>query len=144
MKKLLDEPATLPSGGTLTARRFLQLGMALGGSPSSFASLHSLFQSAFLQPDETDFTRSFLKAVDNDQPFDDHPIYYLLHESIYADGLQSSPRSGSFLQYRHTQHACAEYLIRSAHSRINATSNCLLCVNIEAVGLINRERFSGS
>lgn len=91
VKKLLDEPATLPSGGTLTARRFLQLGMALGGSPSSFASLHSLFQSAFLQPDETDFTRSFLKAVDNDQPFDDHPIYYLLHESIYADGLQSSP-----------------------------------------------------
>jgi hypothetical protein len=91
VKKLLEEPATLPSGGTLTARRFLQLGLALGGSPSSFASLHNLFQSAFLLPDETELTKSFLKAVDNDQPFDDYPLYYLLHESIYADGPKNTP-----------------------------------------------------
>jgi hypothetical protein len=89
VNKLLEEPAALPSGGTLTARRFLQLGMSLGGSPSSFASLHSLFSSAFLQPDDERtemFTKAFLRAVDMDQPFDDYPIYYWLHESIYADG----------------------------------------------------------
>jgi hypothetical protein len=91
VKKLLEEPATLPSGGTLTARRFLQLGMGLGGPPSSFASLHSLFNSAFLHDDETEFRKTFLKAVDSGQPFDDNPIYYWLHESIYADGPKNSP-----------------------------------------------------
>ena len=80
----------LPSGGRLTARRFLHLGMMLGGSPSSFASMHSLLSSAFLQPlskDEAmEFSRGFLKAVDQAQPFDEYPIYFWLHESIYADG----------------------------------------------------------
>ncbi len=79
----------LPSGGKLTARRFLQLGMNLGGSPSSFASMHDLLAKAFLQPlskdDPVEFSRGFLKAIDNDQPFDEYPIYFWLHESIYAD-----------------------------------------------------------
>ena len=85
---LLENPVPLPSGGILTARRFLQVGIALGGSPSSFASLHCFFNSAIL--DQTDgkviFSKAFLKQMDSIQPFDDHPIYFLLHESIYADG----------------------------------------------------------
>jgi len=83
------EVVWLPSGGKLTARRFLQVGISLGSSPSSFASLHSLFQSAFASDDEDDvgeLSRSFLKSMDSIQPFDDHPLYFLLHESIYADG----------------------------------------------------------
>ena len=36
VRSLIEAPAPLPSGGTLTARRFLQLGMALGGGPGSF------------------------------------------------------------------------------------------------------------
>ena len=95
VSKLLEEPATLPSGGKLTARRFLQLGMSLGGSPSSFASMHSLFNSAFLFPNEEKFTNTFLKSVDSQQPFDDNPIYYWLHESIYADGPSNSPTNWS-------------------------------------------------
>jgi pimeloyl-ACP methyl ester carboxylesterase len=95
VQKLLQEPATLPSGGTLTARRFLQLGMNLGGSPSSFASMHNLVSTAFLQPNEIEFTRAFLKAMDNAQPFDDHPIYYWLHEAIYCDGPKFSPSNWS-------------------------------------------------
>ena len=86
VRALLDKPATLPSGGKLTARRFLQLGLGLGGSPSSFASLHALFSSAFVDEQYDDFSRAFLKAVDSWQSFDDHPIYFLMHESIYADG----------------------------------------------------------
>lgn len=98
VKKLLNEPATLPSGGKLTARRFLQLGISLGGSPSAFASMHSLLSSAFLQmeqdsDEELEFTRAFLKRIDSEQSFDDHPIYFLLHESIYADGPENSPTS---------------------------------------------------
>lgn len=83
---LLEKPVTLPSGGLLTARRFLQVGISLGGSPSAFASLHSLFASAFISEDDDEFTKSFLKQMDSLQPFDDHPIYFLMHESIYADG----------------------------------------------------------
>ena len=94
VRKLLEQPAMLPSGGTLTARRFLQLGLGLGGSPTSFASLHSLLSSAFMQPDESEFTRAFLKKLDTEQSFDDHPVYYWLHESIYADGpSKNSPTS---------------------------------------------------
>jgi hypothetical protein len=89
--KLMEQPETLPSGGTLTARRFLQLGMGIGGSPSSFASLHSKLSSAFIQTEELEFAKAFLKSFDHDQPFDDYPIYYFLHESIYADGPSNAP-----------------------------------------------------
>jgi pimeloyl-ACP methyl ester carboxylesterase len=95
VRRLLKQPEPLPSGGQLTARRFLQLGLALGGSPSSFASLHAFFQSAFLQGTEDDelpeFKRAFLKEVEINQSFDDHPIYFWLHESIYANGGAYSP-----------------------------------------------------
>lgn len=90
VKVLGEKPASLPSGGKLTARRFLQLGISLGGSPSAFASMHNLISSAFISDDGDDLSRAFLKGMDSVQPFDDHPIYYLLHESIYADGDKHS------------------------------------------------------
>jgi hypothetical protein len=100
VRTLLDCPVKLPSGGNLTARRFLQLGFSfLGGSPSSFASLHNLLAVAFVGEDDDSktthsssssqlavFSKMFLKQIDSIQPFDDHPIYFLLHESIYANG----------------------------------------------------------
>jgi len=80
-------PVPLPSGGTLTARRFLQLGIALGGSPSAFATFHAMLSTATTTGDGTIvFTRAFLKYMDSAQSFDDHPIYFWLHESIYGDG----------------------------------------------------------
>ena len=97
VRKLVASPAPLPSGGSLTARRFLQLGLGLGGSPSSFASMHALLASALIPNDETDthFSRAFLKRVEMDQSFDDHPIYFWLHESIYADNKWNSPSNWS-------------------------------------------------
>mmetsp|Transcript_22609 Transcript_22609/g.33192 ORF Transcript_22609/g.33192 Transcript_22609/m.33192 type:complete len:777 (-) Transcript_22609:627-2957(-) len=103
VRRLLSEnnPVVLPSGGILTARRFLQLGISLGGSPSAFASFHSLLASAIVSDgvsssivneeddEDIEFTRAFLKHVDSEQPFDDAPIYFLMHESIYADGPNS-------------------------------------------------------
>ncbi len=95
VQHLLKIPAALPSGGQVTARRFLQLGLGLGGTPSNFASLHALLSSAFLDverdDDDLELTRAFLKQIDVQQSFDDHPIYYWLHESIYADGPNNSP-----------------------------------------------------
>ena len=94
---------TLPSGGILTARRFLQLGLGLGGTPgSSFANLHSVINSAFLEDDndEEEISKAFLKRVENEQSFDDAPFYFLLHESIYADG----PSSGAMNWAAHSSH----------------------------------------
>jgi hypothetical protein len=97
VRTLLTEPATLPSGGKLTARRFLNLGLSLGGSPSAFASFHELISTACLSSSEHDdrekveFTRAFLKRIDSEQSFDDHPIYFLMHESIYGNGPENSP-----------------------------------------------------
>lgn len=101
VQKLLQQPIVLPSGGRLTARRFLSLGISLGGSPSSFASLHELISSAFVgsslavfsgnKVNELTFSVAFLKQIEVQQSFDDHPIYFWLHESIYADGSDRSP-----------------------------------------------------
>lgn len=85
VRRLASNPPKLPSGGVLTPRRFLQIGIGLGGSPSAFASIHSLLASAFISDEDDDLSRAFLKAMDSEQPFDDHPIYFLMHESIYAD-----------------------------------------------------------
>lgn len=80
-------PIKLPSGGNLTARRFLQLGLALGGSPGvSFANIHTIINSAFVDGDRDEISNAFLKRIDYEQSFDDAPLYFLLHESIYADG----------------------------------------------------------
>lgn len=98
VQKLLEQPATLPSGGKLTARRFLQLGLSLGGSPSSFASMHALFSSAFLETGagaDLAFSRAFLKQMESEQCFDDNPLYFWLHESIYCDGPEHSPTNWS-------------------------------------------------
>eukprot|EP00985_Skeletonema_marinoi_P006072 scaffold2632_cov72-Skeletonema_marinoi.AAC.1 len=81
------DPIILPSGGILTARRFLQIGLALGGSPgTSFANMHSVINSAFVDEDSDEISNAFLKTIDYEQSFDDAPLYFLLHESIYADG----------------------------------------------------------
>jgi hypothetical protein len=106
VQKLLDEenPIKLPSGGTLTARRFLQTGMVLGGSPSNFAALHNMITNAFVQLPgsssvsvspvrDLQFRRSFLKEMDWVSRFDDDPFYFWMHETIYADGGDDPVRS---------------------------------------------------
>ena len=98
VRRLSNKPAELPSGGLLTARIFLQVGFSLGGSPSSFASLHALFSSAFVSDDDNN-----LKDMDMRQPFDDHPIYFLMRESLYVDD-NSDCRSSEWSTFK----ACKE------------------------------------
>lgn len=96
VKNLIKKPEPLPSGGTLTARRFLQLGISLGGSPGSFASMHAMFNSALIPSDDGFvWNRTFLKRLESIQAFDDYPIYFWLHESIYASDGTSSPTKWS-------------------------------------------------
>lgn len=108
-------PVKLPSGGILTARRFLQLGLGLGGSPgTSFANLHSLISWAFLHDDDDfdELAGAFLKRIDHEQSFDDAPLYFLLHESIYADGPMSGPTEWA-------AHSSYENIIVSSHSEFD-------------------------
>lgn len=93
VQKLIVKPVVLPSGGRLTARRFLQLGLSLGGSPSSFASLHKLFSSALIEYEDGtyEFNRAFLKQLEIEQSFDDAPLYFWMHETIYGDGPTTPP-----------------------------------------------------
>jgi hypothetical protein len=88
VRRLLEDPPSLASGGRLTARRFLQLGLRLGSSPASFAAIHAAMAGAFVPGSDAEvFSRPFLKAIEAEQGFDDHPLYYWLHEpSCYADG----------------------------------------------------------
>ena len=79
----------LPGGGVLTPRRFLQLGLGLGRL-GGIDALHYAIEGAW---DGDELAFGFLRCVENAQPFETNPIYYLLHEAIYANGPQTSPTS---------------------------------------------------
>lgn len=112
VRRLIDTPALLPGGGMLTARRFLQLGLGLGGSPgSAFANLHSVISSAFLDDNHDELSCAFLKKVEQNQSFDDAPLYFLLHESIYADG----PLAGPTKWAAHSSYECYKKWGNDAH-----------------------------
>ncbi len=81
-------PVTLPSGGTLSARRFQQLGMNFGMT-NSFEELHYLLETAFVHGTNA-LSHAFLRELENAQPFDQNPIYAILHESIYCQGFASN------------------------------------------------------
>ena len=86
VRSLHEEPRELPRGGTLTARRFLQLGIELGRS-TGFEALHDLLELARCPAPDGSLPDHFLLAVEGAQEaFETNPIYWLLHESIYCDG----------------------------------------------------------
>ncbi|CAK4073103.1 unnamed protein product [Aphanomyces euteiches] len=100
VKHLMQHPAPLPSGGVLTARRFLTLGMPLG-TVTGMETIHYLIESAWAthfhgqQADATsapELSYAFHSTVGSMQSsFDTNPIYWFLHESIYCDGPTYSP-----------------------------------------------------
>ncbi|KAF1808071.1 alpha/beta-hydrolase [Eremomyces bilateralis CBS 781.70] len=80
----------LPSGGSLTARRFLQLGINFGGT-GGFDVVHDLVLRA--TGDLSNFghlTRPTLSSIESQQAWDDNIIYAILHESIYCEGVASN------------------------------------------------------
>ena len=81
---------TLPGGGNLTVRRFQQLGMPFGAS-DGFEKVHYLLESAFVQgATGRALSYPFLRGVENLLAFDTNPIYALLHEPIYCQGMASN------------------------------------------------------
>jgi pimeloyl-ACP methyl ester carboxylesterase len=83
---LIENEVVLPSGGTLSPRRFQALGLCLGGD-GGFEQLHYLVEKAWVSGTEGDeLAYDFLVAAENMHAFDTNPIFCMMHESIYAEG----------------------------------------------------------
>lgn len=81
-----DGKIKLPSEGTLTRRRFRQLGLMFGGH-GGLDTVHDIILRA--SGDVEAFghlTRGSLSAIERAVPFDDTLIYAILHEPIYCQG----------------------------------------------------------
>ena len=79
----------LPNGDRLTPNRFQQLGIAFGAS-NGYEQVHYLLEDAFVQgADGLELSLTFLRGFENAQAFETNPIYAILHEPIYGQGLAS-------------------------------------------------------
>jgi pimeloyl-ACP methyl ester carboxylesterase len=79
VERLDAEPLFLPTGDRLTARRFRQAGNKLGMSDGA-EDLHALVE---LPPESPAFRHDAQDLLG----FERNPIYAILHESSYADGV---------------------------------------------------------
>ncbi|KAI5361719.1 putative alpha/beta hydrolase-1, peptidase S33 [Septoria linicola] len=82
-----DGTIKLPSeGGSLTRRRFLAMGIALG-MHGGLDSVHEIVQKASNDIELFGhLTRGSLSTIEASTPFDDHMLYAILHEPIYCSG----------------------------------------------------------
>jgi pimeloyl-ACP methyl ester carboxylesterase len=80
---LETEDVRFADGSRLSPRRFLQAGSIFGMS-YGFEQVHYLVEIAFAG--ERELSSQFLRALDEQLPFDPAPIYSLLHEACYAQG----------------------------------------------------------
>ena len=79
----------LPAGGTLSVRRFQQVGFMLGFD-DGMENLHYLLESAFCEGVAgSELSYPFLRALENTQPFETNPIFAVLHEMCYTQGSAS-------------------------------------------------------
>jgi pimeloyl-ACP methyl ester carboxylesterase len=79
LERLESEPLTLPTGDRLTGRRFRQAGNLLGMSDGA-EMLHALVELPADSP-------AFRHDAQDVMGFERNPIYAILHEASYADGV---------------------------------------------------------
>jgi pimeloyl-ACP methyl ester carboxylesterase len=90
MDFLQERPTELPDGGQLSPRRLQQLGESFGFA-NGFEELHYLLEEAFVDGRSgRELNYTFLHNVAAMQPYEQHPIYSLLHEAIYCEGSASN------------------------------------------------------
>ncbi len=85
-RELLDRPAGLPGGGTLTVEAFQSLGHGFGMRDGSHR-LHYLLETAFA--DGRGLSDTFLMLVESELRLTDRPLYAVLHEASYAQGVST-------------------------------------------------------
>ncbi len=85
---LAAHPTVTPSGYALTPEAFQSLGLGLGVGDGSH-QLHHLLEGAFVPtPGGPALSDAFLENVQAALSFAGHPLYALLHESIYGQGQE--------------------------------------------------------
>ncbi|KAI7210716.1 alpha/beta-hydrolase [Hortaea werneckii] len=85
LKQAGDGGVKLPSGGSLTRRRFRQLGIAFGGH-GGLDAIHDLVLKATNDLELFgDLSHSTLSSIDSGTDFDDHILYAIIHEPIYCE-----------------------------------------------------------
>ncbi|MFB7270894.1 alpha/beta fold hydrolase [Streptomyces sp. NPDC056244] len=83
---LAGHRTVLPTGYVLTPEAFQSLGILLGGSDGSH-QLHYLLENAFVPtPGGETLSDTFQEGVVAALSYAGHPLYAVLHESIYAQG----------------------------------------------------------
>jgi pimeloyl-ACP methyl ester carboxylesterase len=82
--RLGDAPQRLPAGGTLTVEAFQSLGMMLGAADGSHR-LHYLLEAGLLSA--TGLSDTFLADVEAELSFIRRPLYAVVHEACYAQGV---------------------------------------------------------
>ena len=88
------ETVILPQGDRLTARRFQQLGLAFGGT-GGYEEVHYLIEQAFVEgANGRELGYNFLLGVEEQTDFAAHPIFAILHESIYGQGAATAWAAG--------------------------------------------------
>lgn len=93
VRHLLDHDVMMPSGGRLTAQRFLQLGLQFGMS-DGFEAIHYLVEEAFVDgvdgSNKQDMNWNFLFHLEQLQSFDTNPIFALMQEACYTQQAASN------------------------------------------------------
>jgi pimeloyl-ACP methyl ester carboxylesterase len=82
--RLADAPQRLPAGGMLTVEAFQSLGMMLGAAAGSHR-LHYLLECAL--PNAAGLSDMFLAEAEAELSFIRRPLYALVHEACYAQGV---------------------------------------------------------
>ncbi|KAI8890612.1 alpha/beta-hydrolase [Backusella circina FSU 941] len=87
---LSNNQVTMPNGGTLSPRRFLQLGLSFGGA-GGYDAVHNIVQIAANDLDTIGkLSYRVLNTIDSNQSWDTNVIYAILHEAIYCQADQAS------------------------------------------------------
>ncbi len=76
----------LPQGDRLTVRRFQQLGLNFYRS-TGYAFLNYLLETAWVNgPGGPELSYAFLREVERQFPYEQNPIFAVLHEPIFSNG----------------------------------------------------------
>jgi len=108
------ETVTLPQGDRLTTRRFQQLGLAFGGT-GGYEEVHYLIEQAFVEgANGRELGYNFLLGVEKQTDFPAHPIFAILHESIYGQGAATAWAAASVLSIQSLRsHLTSQFTLRA-------------------------------